>query len=132
MQNNSSPSNNFHSQMFTYIFLFSEFLTDIVNNYSMTKTRFIMSRISKQMKGRGFTEPFHRFNVPSVINRFIFGHGVVIYFIMQSLLAKTYLVFLLSDRVAILFIWSRAAAILTQTNLMKSPFCRYIFIIKLN
>ena len=28
------------------------------------------------------------FYVPSVINRFIFGHGEVIYFIMQSLLEK--------------------------------------------
>ena len=37
-----------------------------------------------------------------------------------------------SRQSAILFIWSRAAAILTQTNLVKSPFCRYIFIVKLN
>ena len=62
------------------------------------------------MKGRGFTEPFHRFHrvlssvyIPSSINRFSFGHRVVNYFIMQSLLEKketdTYIVFLLSDAV---------------------------------
>ena len=31
--------------------------------------------------------------VPSMINLFIFGHGVGSYFILQSLLKKTYLVF---------------------------------------
>ena len=74
--------------------------------------------------------------VPSVINRFIFGHGVVIYFIMQSVLeirSKHLPCFPSKSRQsAILFIWSRAAAILTQTNLVNSPFCRYIFIVKLN
>ena len=35
-----------------------------------------------------------------------------------------------SRQSAILFIWSRAAAILKQTNLMKSPFSQYIFIVK--
>ena len=65
------------------------------------KKRFITSRISKSMKDRGFTEAFPSIYVPSVINRFIFGHCMLIYFIMQSLLekeAKTYLVFLLSEK----------------------------------
>ena len=38
------------------------------------------------MKGRGFTETFPSIYVPSVINRFSFGHWVAIYFIMQLLL----------------------------------------------
>ena len=54
------------------------------------------------MKGQGFTETFPSIHVPSVISHFIFGHWVVIYFIMQSLLKekkKTYLVFLLSEKI---------------------------------
>ena len=55
----------------------------IVNNFPMTEiNRLITSRISKLIY------------VPSVINRFVLGHGVI-YFIMQSLLenkpAKTQL-----------------------------------------
>ena len=35
---------------------------DIVNKYPMTTNKpIITSRISKPMKGRGFTEPFNRF-----------------------------------------------------------------------
>ena len=52
--------------------------------------------------GRGFTSTFPSIYVPSVINRFIFGHRVVIYFIMQSLIEKvvnTYLVFHLSKEI---------------------------------
>ena len=60
-----------------------------VNNYPLTKYKTIYhARISKQMKWQGFPEPFH-FNVPSVINLFIFGQAVVIYFIMQLLVKKT-------------------------------------------
>ena len=33
------------------------------------------------MKGLGETSPFHRFLIRDVINWFIFGHGVVIYYI---------------------------------------------------
>ena len=54
------------------------------------------------MKSQSFTETFPSIYVPSVINRFIFGHWVLIYFIMQSLFEnrrKTYPVFLLSERV---------------------------------
>ena len=50
--------------------------------------RFITSRISKSMKSRGFTETFPSSYFPIVINRFIFAHWVLIYFIMQSLLGK--------------------------------------------
>ena len=74
------------------------------------------------MKGRGFTEV-------------IFGHGVVIYFIIQSLLeirSKNLPCFLSKRKKnrqsAILFILSIAAAILTQTDRMKSPLCRYILL----
>ena len=83
------------------------------------------------MKSRGFIETFPWIYVPSVINRFI-GYWVLIYFIMQSLLGKRSknLFCFPSKREslqsAILFILSTAAAILMQTNLMKSPFCRYI------
>ena len=49
----------------------------IVNNYPVTKNKPIYHvRISKQMKGRAFSEPFHLPYGPSAINRFIFGHGV--------------------------------------------------------
>ena len=81
------------------------------------------------MKGRGFTETFSSIYVPSVIYLFMFGHRVLIYFIMQSLLEKISknLPCFPSEREnlqsAILCILSTAAAILTQTNLMKSPFC---------
>ena len=85
-------------------------------------------------KSRGFTETLSSIYVLSVINQFIFGHCVHIYFIMQPLLgkeAKTYLCFPSkreSLQSAILFMLSSAAAILTQTNLMKSPFCRFILL----
>ena len=88
-----------------------------------------MSRISKSVIGQGFTETFPSTYVPSVINRFMFGHWVLIYFIMQSLLKKRSknLHCFPSKReslqTAILFIFSTAAAILTQTKLMNSPFC---------
>ena len=77
---------------------------------------------------------FQQVYVPSVINRFIFGHWVVIYFIMQSLLesrSKNLPCFSFkreSQRSAILFSLSTAAAILTQTNRMQSPLCRYILL----
>ena len=47
-----------------------------------------MSRISRSMKGQGFTVTFPLIYIPRVINQFIFGPGVVIYFIMQSLFEK--------------------------------------------
>ena len=40
------------------------------------------------MTGRGSTEPLPSVYVPSVINRFNFGYGVVTYFIMQSSFEK--------------------------------------------
>ena len=56
----------------------------IVNNYPMTKNKQIYHvRISKQMKGASFQRALSSAYSPSVINRFIFGHGVVIHFIMQ-------------------------------------------------
>ena len=55
----------------------------------MTKiNRFITSSISKSMKDCGFTETFPSIYDPSVINRFMFGHCVLSYFIMKSLLEK--------------------------------------------
>ena len=36
------------------------------------------------MKWLGGTSPFHLFTNPCVINRFIFGQGVVIYYILLS------------------------------------------------
>ena len=39
--------------------------------------RFIMPRISKSMKGRGFTETFPSICVASVINGFMFGYIVL-------------------------------------------------------
>ena len=47
-----------------------------VNNYP--KNRFITSMISKD-----FTKTFPSIYVPSVINRFVFGLGFVVYFIIQ-------------------------------------------------
>ena len=37
------------------------------------------------MKGLAESSPFHLLTNPHVINRFIFGHGVVIYYIFSSL-----------------------------------------------
>ena len=54
-----------------------------------------------------------------VINQFSFGHWVDIYFMMIALLAKTYLVFLLSEKNC-----SLQSAINMQTNLTESAFCR--------
>ena len=87
--------------------------------------QFITSRNSKSMKSRGFTKTLPLVYVPSVINRFTFGHWVLIYFIMQSLLKKSKnLPCFPSKReslqYAILFILSTAAAILMHSNLMKS------------
>ena len=82
--------------------------------------RFITSRISKSMNSRGFTETFPSIYDPSEINRFIFGHWVLIYFIMQSLFGKRNknLPCFPSKREnlqsAILFILPTAAAIRTQ------------------
>ena len=52
--------------------------TYIVNNYyTMTKNKQVHhARVSKLMKWRGSTEPFHQFTILSVINLFVFGHGV--------------------------------------------------------
>ena len=36
------------------------------------------------MKGLAESSPFHLLTNPHVINRFIFGHGVVIYYLMTS------------------------------------------------
>ena len=83
------------------------------------------------MKGRGFTETFPSNYVASVINRVIFGQWVLIHFIMQSLLEKRSTNLPCcppkrgSRQSAILFLLSTAAAILTQANLMKSPFCPF-------
>ena len=63
----------------------------------------------------------------------MFGHCVLMYFIMQSLLEKRsknlprFPSKQESRQSAILSILS-TAAILTQTNLMKYPFCRYILL----
>ena len=59
----------------------------MVNNHPLTKNKLIYhARISKQMKWQGSFSPVY---VPSVINWFIFGQAVVIYFIMQLLLKKS-------------------------------------------
>ena len=64
--------------------------SDIVNNHPLTKNKQIYhARISKQMKSRGSPETISSVYVLSVLNRFIFGQGVVIYFIMQLLLKKS-------------------------------------------
>ena len=47
-----------------------------------------MLRSSKLMKGRGFTKTFPLIYVPSVINRFIFRHWVVIYFIKFAIITQ--------------------------------------------
>ena len=71
---------------------------------------------------RGFTEPFHWLRSEHDKSVY-FGHWVVIYFIMQSLLEKRSknLPWVPSKQwsrqSAILFIWSRATVILTQTIL---------------
>ena len=103
----------------------------IVNNYPMTK--------DKPIYHARFHRALSSVYALSVINQFIqFSHGVVIYIIMQSLRqkeAKTYIVFLLSDRVgsapSCLF-GQEPQRFLRKQILMKYPFCRYIFIVKLN
>ena len=40
------------------------------------------------MKGLAKSSPFHLLTNPHVINRFIFGHGVVIYYLLMSLVMK--------------------------------------------
>ena len=99
----------------------------MVNNYPMTKNKLInQSRISK---GWGFTMTFPSIYVLSVINWFIFGHVVVIYFIMPLLLEKRSenLHFFPSQwgflQSAIWFMLSTAAAMIVQT---KSVLCQYI------
>ena len=101
----------------------------IVNKYPITKiNRLITSSISKSMKGRWFTETFPSIYVPSLLNQFIFCY------IMQSILEKRCKILpcFPSKRgllqCVILFILSTAAAILTQTNLMKSHFCGYFLL----
>ena len=85
------------------------------------------------MKGQGFTESLHRLRSEHD-KSVIFGHGVVIYFIMQSLFeirrrnSPCFPSKRESRQFAILFILSTATAILTQTNHMKSPLCRYILL----
>ena len=37
------------------------------------------------MKGLAESSPFHLLTNPHVINRFIFGHGVVIYYILEAI-----------------------------------------------
>ena len=91
----------------------------IVNNYPLTKNKLIQ-------RAR-----FHRAHssvyVPSVINRFIFGYGMVIYFIMQSSfekISKTHPVFLLKEKnpiSALLFIFTAAAAITPHTKSYEIP-----------
>ena len=89
------------------------------------------------MKGRGFTEICPSIYVLSVINRFIFGHWVLIYFIIQSLLEKrnkTYLVFLLSERVCrlppCLFFQSRSDSYANQSY--EISLLSIHFVVKLN
>ena len=83
------------------------------------------------MNGRGFTETFPSIYVPSVINRFIFWSlcAYLLYNAIANRKKKQKLTLFHSKREnlqsAILFILSTVAAILTQTNLMKSPFCEY-------
>ena len=110
------------------IFLFYNY---IVNKYPMTKNKPIYHVEDKQINER---LRFHRdlsMDLRSERDKsFIVGHWVLIYFITQSLLKikkqKTYLVFLLlkrdSRQSAVLFILSTAAAILTKTYLITSPF----------
>ena len=40
------------------------------------------------MKGLDESSPFHLLTNPHVINRFIFGHGVVIYYLIPSIQVK--------------------------------------------
>ena len=49
------------------------------------------------MKWLGRPSPFHLFTNPCVINRFIFGQGVVIYYILQKRTTGTELMVLLKS-----------------------------------
>ena len=40
-----------------------------------------MKGLRKQMKGLAESSPFHLLTNPHVLTRFIFGHGVVIYYV---------------------------------------------------
>ena len=81
------------------------------------------------MKGSGF-KVFHRFTFRGDKSVYV----LVIYFIIQSFLeirSKTLHRFPSKRerrQSAVLFILSTAAAILTQTNRMKSPPCQYILL----
>ena len=64
-----------------------------MNNYPVTKNKSITHGRSdrKQIKRLAESSPFHLFTNPHVINRLIFGHGVVIYYI-QSIFRRKKLV----------------------------------------
>ena len=108
----------------------------------MTKNKSIYhAEDYKSMKGRGVTKTFPSIYVPSVINWFISCHGVVIYFIMQSLYilyskqeVKLTLFSLLATNLqyAILFILSTAAAIIAQIKSYEISFMSTHSVVKLN
>ena len=70
-----------------------------------------MSKISKSKERLRFHWDLSIVYIPSIINQFIFGHGVVIYFIMQSILEKSS-----KNYSAILFILSTVTAIITPAK----------------
>ena len=80
-----------------------------------------------------FTKTFPLIYVASMINLFIYGHGVVIYFLIQSLLEKTAKTHLSARKAAICsLILSTAAAIITQAKSYEHSAMLIFYVVKLN
>ena len=74
------------------------------------------------MKGLGETSPFHRLLILEVINRFIFGHGVVIFyiFIVSIILIISLLIYFLYS--FIIYLFSDYILVILVYKLIKNIF----------